>query len=155
MLASPTDKENAMSQEPNSPAALLAECRAALDEMERIDKAATPGPWVALREEPLTIKDNSGATSDAADVCYINEEKEDWALPGRPKDNAAVLAVSRSIFPSVLAYLRTRVDHIEKSVKLSTNNTRSLLEQAIRADIAERELRQIHALLTGGSNGPQ
>ena len=36
----------------------------------------TQGPWV-IHEDGLTITDDSGRTSDAADICYANP-KENW-----------------------------------------------------------------------------
>ena len=85
-------------------AALLAEC-----------ERATPGPRLHCESDLFCIIDASGRTSDACDVAFVNEEKEDWALPGRPIDNARFIASARSGYPAALRGLALVVAALESA----------------------------------------
>ena len=53
----------------------------------------TPGPWELDPNDPYEIEDGSGHTSDACDVGWANQEKENWddEYDGDPLANARLM----------------------------------------------------------------
>jgi len=84
--------------------------------MKQIDyskyEGHTPGPWTLDDYDPYEIEDGSGHTSDACDVGWANEEKENWGdeFDGDPKRNAFLMCDA----PTLLAACRERDEEIAR-----------------------------------------
>lgn len=71
----------------------------------------TPGPWIISNTDRVTIKDNSGHTSDASDIAYINDEKENWGdyYDGDWTANARLIAAAPELLEALKAMYMTFV----------------------------------------------
>jgi hypothetical protein len=88
----------------------------ALEDLERLDTEATPGPWVqwdghgTVVAGPVSRNDRRSISGHRATICEA-EEPDDWddddiAEPEAHLTNAALIAAARTALPSLLAEVR-------------------------------------------------
>ena len=76
--------------------------RVTLDELERLEKAATPGPWRECKEDPELGTSGTPVVRMYDEPDYVLGLVGDWGEGATAREDAALIAAARNALPALI-----------------------------------------------------
>ena len=115
-----------------------------LDELERLEKAATPGPWFAGTEDPDDVVIWHGPNRDwFTNIADPKKGCVAFDFAGDEKANAELIAALRNAAPALIARVRELEAEVEGRKQVQERAANWLKQRGLRIAKLEAALREI------------